>query len=88
MAAKIADEFSWFRGMENTYMDMYDEPEWMHAALRKITDNFKARFRMLEDAGIWGTLDNSEPLDRQDFGMLRVFRISGMWKTLSRIKSN
>ncbi|GAA0272079.1 hypothetical protein GCM10008922_33300 [Faecalicatena contorta] len=62
MAAKIADEFSWFRGMENTYMDMYDEPEWMHAALRKITDNFKARFRMLEDAGIWGTLDNSEPL--------------------------
>lgn len=62
MAAKIADEYSWLRGMENTYTDMLDNPEWMHDALKKITSNFIKRFKTLEDVGIWGTLDNSEPL--------------------------
>lgn len=62
MAAKIADEFSWLRGLTNTYMDMYDKPEWMHKALRKIADNFVARFTMLQEEGIWGCIDQSNPL--------------------------
>lgn len=61
-AAKIADEYSWLRGMESTYMDMYDRPEWMHDALGRITDNFEMRFKQWEDSGIWGTLDMSLPL--------------------------
>jgi len=62
MAAKIADEYSWLRGMENTYMDMYDDPDWMKDALERIKKNFISRFTMLEELGIWGTLDNSYPL--------------------------
>lgn len=62
MAAKIADEYSWLRGMESTYLDMYDDPEWMHEALRRIKDNFIERFKLLEEAGIWGCLDSSDPL--------------------------
>ncbi len=62
LAAKIADEFSWLRGMENTYMDMYDSEEWMHEALNRIMKNTIKRFKMFEECGVWGTLDNSEPL--------------------------
>ncbi len=61
-AAKIPDEYSWLRGLENTYTDMYDDPEWMHEALKRITENFKKRFTLIEEAGLWGTLDESEPL--------------------------
>ncbi len=61
-AAKIPDEYSWLRGLENTYMDIYDNPEWMHKVLGKIKENFAARFEMYEQAGLWGSLDNSEPL--------------------------
>lgn len=61
-AMKITDEYSWMRGMQNTYTDMYDEPEMMHAMLRKITDNIAQRFRLLEESGVWGMLDQSFPL--------------------------
>ena len=57
-----ADEYSWLRGMENTYLDMYDDPDWMKDALERIKKNFISRFTILEELGIWGTLDNSEPL--------------------------
>ena len=60
--SKIPDEYSWLRGMESTYTDIYDDPEWMHLALGKIRDNFRQRFLLLEEAGIWGTVDHSEPL--------------------------
>ncbi len=61
-AAKIPDEFSWLRGLENTYIDMYDNPEWMHKALGKIKENFAQRFKKYEEAGLWGSLDMSNPL--------------------------
>lgn len=61
-AAKIIDEFSWLRGMEQSYMDMVEEPEWMHQCLQWITNNFIKRFKLLESAGLWGTTDLSTPL--------------------------
>ncbi len=61
-AAKISDEYSWYRGMENTYMDIYDDPDWMKDALQRIADNFEQRFDLLENAGLWGCLDGSDPL--------------------------
>ena len=61
-ASKIADEYSWLRGMENTYMDLYDDPDWMKDALERIKNNILSRFTTLEELGIWGTLDNSFPL--------------------------
>lgn len=61
-AAKVVDEYSWLRGMENTYMDMAANQDWIHEALQRITDNYIKRFKLMEDAGIWGMADKSEPL--------------------------
>lgn len=61
-AAKISDEYSWYRGMESTYLDIYDNPEWMHEVLGRIANNFEQRFDMLEQAGLWSCLDLSSPL--------------------------
>lgn len=61
-AAKVADEFSWLRGLQNTYMDVIEDPVWVHAALQRITDNFRKRFQLLEDAGLWGVAEKSFPL--------------------------
>ncbi len=61
-ASKIPDEYSWLRGLEDTYTDMYDDPDWLHDALGKITENFKKRFKLFEEAGLWGAIDNSDPL--------------------------
>ncbi len=72
-AAKVPDEYSWLRGLENTYMDMYDKPEWMHEALRKIKANFADRFDVYEDLGVWGCLDKSFPL-----GSAGLRYVSGM----------
>ncbi|MFI3238072.1 MAG: hypothetical protein R3Y47_08630 [Lachnospiraceae bacterium] len=59
---KLADEYSWLRGIEQTYMDMYDDPEWMHEVLGKLGENIQKRLTMTEEVGIWGTLDLSFPL--------------------------
>ncbi len=77
-AAKVVDEYSWLRGMENTYMDMAMKPEWMHEALQRITNNYIKRFHLMEDAGIWGTGDKSDPL-----GSAGLRYISGMndWRS-------
>ncbi|MFI3325967.1 MAG: hypothetical protein R3Y35_07310 [Clostridia bacterium] len=72
-AAKISDEYSWYRGIEQTYMDLYDEDEWMHEVLKKIADNFNERFDMLEEVGLLGCLDLSDPL-----GSAGLRYISGM----------
>jgi hypothetical protein len=61
-AAKVADEFSWYRGLENTYMDMITDPDWVHEALQRIADNFRQRFHLLEEAGLWGVPAKSNPL--------------------------
>jgi len=61
-AAKVADEFSWLRGLENTYVDIVEDPEWVHEALQRIADNFRKRFRLAEEAGVWGVAHKSEPL--------------------------
>lgn len=61
-AAKVTDEFSWLRGLGNTYTDIIDDPQWVHEALQRITANFQRRFQLVEDAGIWGVPHKSEPL--------------------------
>ncbi len=61
-AAKISDEYSWLRGLEETYLDLYDDPDWTHKVLGQIKDNFFKRFKLMEEAGLWGTLDLSFPL--------------------------
>lgn len=61
-AAKVADEFSWYRGIENTYIDMAMDPGWVHEALQRIADNFRQRFQLLEDAGLWGVPAKGHPL--------------------------
>lgn len=61
-AAKVVDEFSWLRGLQNTYMDMAMDPDWVHEALQRITANFRQRFTLLEDAGLWGVAHKSHPL--------------------------
>ncbi len=61
-AAKISDEYSWLRGLEETYMDLYDDPEWVHKVLGQIQENFFERFKLMEKAGLWGTVDLSFPI--------------------------
>jgi hypothetical protein len=61
-AAKVADEFSWLRGLENTYMDIIEDPDWAHEALQRIADNFVKRFKLMEQAGVWGVPVKSDPL--------------------------
>ncbi len=73
IGTRAADEYSWLRGLENTYMDMYDEPEFMHKALKKIQANLIKRFELYRDAGIWGTPDLSYPL-----GSAGLRYVSGM----------
>ncbi len=58
-AARVADEYSWFRGLENTYMDIYDDPDMLHRALKKVQTNLIQRYQAYVDAGIYGTLDLS-----------------------------
>jgi len=72
-AAKVVDEFSWLRGMEQSYIDMMDDPEWMRECLQSITDNFNKRYDLLEQSGLWGTHDLSTPL-----GSAGLRYISGM----------
>lgn len=78
-AAKIIDEFSWLRGIEQTYIDMAEDPDWVHEALQLITENTVKRFKLMEDAGLWGTLDKSDPL-----GSAGLRYVSGMndWSTV------
>ncbi len=59
---KTADEYSWYRGMENTYTDIYDDPDWMKEGLQKIADNIMQRNKLVEEAGIFGNFDLSDPL--------------------------
>lgn len=61
-AAKVADEFSWLRGLANTYTDLVEDPTWVHEALQRIADNFRKRFTLAEDAGVWGVAEKSDPL--------------------------
>ena len=61
-AAKVTDEFSWLRGLGNTYTDIMDDPQWVHEVLQRITANFQRRFQLLEGAGVWGVPHKSEPL--------------------------
>ena len=61
-AAKVSDEFSWLRGLANTYTDIIEDPEWVHEALQRITANFRKRFQLAEDAGVWGVAHKSDPL--------------------------
>ena len=61
-AAKVSDEFSWLRGLENTYTDIIEDPQWVHEALQRITANFRKRFELVEDAGVWGVAHKSDPL--------------------------
>jgi len=77
-AAKVIDEFSWLRGIEQTYIDMAEEPEWMHQVLQLITKNIVKRFKLLEDVGLWGCADKSYPL-----GSAGLRYVSGMkdWST-------
>jgi len=77
-AAKIIDEFSWLRGIEETYIDMADDPEWVHEALKLITNNTIKRFKLLEERDLWGSADKSDPL-----GSAGLRYVSGMkdWST-------
>ena len=61
-AAKVVDEFSWLRGLENTYWDMVEDPVWVNEALGRIAANFQQRFELLESAGLWGVAHKSFPL--------------------------
>ena len=61
-AAKVTDEFSWLRGLANTYTDIMEDPQWVHEALERIAANFRKRFQLMEDAGIWGVPHKSDPL--------------------------
>jgi len=61
-AAKVIDEWAELRGMEYVYTDMVDEPDWTHEALQRVADNFEKRFKTLEELGVWGPWDKSDPL--------------------------
>ncbi|MBE0698772.1 MAG: hypothetical protein IH586_17775, partial [Anaerolineaceae bacterium] len=61
-AAKVIDEWAELRGMAQLYLDMIDDPQWTHAALQIIADNFRSRFTQCENLGVWGPWDASDPL--------------------------
>lgn len=61
-AAKVVDEWVELRGMQNLFVDMIDDPRWTHEALQRITDNFRKRFMLCEELGVWGPWDKSDPL--------------------------
>ncbi len=61
-AAKVIDEWVELRGMGQVYLDMVDDPEWMHEALQIVADNFRSRFLQCEALGVWGPWDASDPL--------------------------
>jgi hypothetical protein len=61
-AAKVIDEWVELRGMEQVYIDLMEDPQWMHEALQIMADNFRSRFLQCEELGIWGPWDASDPL--------------------------
>ncbi|MDC7234701.1 MAG: hypothetical protein PQJ58_15825 [Spirochaetales bacterium] len=61
-AGKVTDEYSWLRGLDKIYFDLIDDPEWTHEVLQRICDNYIMRFKMLEEAGLWGRWEKSDPL--------------------------
>ncbi|WP_029488221.1 hypothetical protein [Candidatus Epulonipiscium viviparus] len=60
--SKLADQFTWFRGMEQAYIDMVDDPEWVHELLETIADKYKKGLDLLVNNGLWGNYDLSDPL--------------------------
>ena len=61
-AAKVLDEWAELRGMENIFTDMLDDEEWTHEAMQRIANNFEKRFKTLEELGVWGSWEKSDPI--------------------------
>ncbi len=61
-ASKLGDQFTWFRGMETAYVDMVDNPEWVHELLKVIADKYEKGLNLLAENGLWGNYDLSDPL--------------------------
>lgn len=60
--SKLGDQFTWFRGMEQAYIDLIDDPEWTHELLKVIADKYEKALYLLVNAGIWGNYDLSDAL--------------------------
>ncbi|ONI43703.1 hypothetical protein AN641_09320 [Candidatus Epulonipiscioides gigas] len=61
-SSKLGDQFTWFRGMEQSYIDMIDDPEWVHKLLATIADKYAKGLDLLVENGLWGSYDLSDPL--------------------------
>ena len=49
------DDLAWWRGVEAIYMDLYDNPELLHATMRKLKDIKLATLKRQEDMGLLDT---------------------------------
>lgn len=49
------DDLAWWRGVEPIYIDLYDDPDLLHATMRKIVDIKKATLRRLEEMNLLDT---------------------------------
>lgn len=49
------DDLAWWRGVESIYIDLYDDPDLLHATMRKILEIKKATLRKLEDMNLLDT---------------------------------
>jgi hypothetical protein len=87
------DTFSQWRGIEQMFLDLVDKPEWLHAALERITAGFVSNIERLEQlnaltpghgnamlgSGGWGWTDQ---LPQSDFDGEHV-RLKDLWARAS-----
>jgi len=88
-SSSIYDTVAWFRGIEQTMLDMYDRPEWLHDLMRFFAETNLAGAKFLEDGGHL-TLNNrnhytdaggigyTDELPRQDRKNGKV-RLADLW---------
>jgi hypothetical protein len=87
------DKFSQWRGIEQMFLDLMDKPEWVHAALERITAGYRSNIERLEElnaltpghgnamlgSGGWGWTDE---LPQPDFDGEHV-RLKDLWARAS-----
>lgn len=53
------DDIAWWRGVEPIYIDLYDDPDLLHAMMRRIVDIKKATLRELAERNLLDTYLNT-----------------------------
>jgi len=47
------DDIPRYHGVENSLMDMYDRPDFVHKIIKKFTENFEYYMTQMENLGLW-----------------------------------